>query len=77
MDCRPDVLRVEILGQPRTQALAAWPRNVQDVLSREGKGFIQMAGRVVTLWGTDAAGLANAIRLFTRFAELARAERGR
>ena len=77
MDGRPDVLRVEILGQPRTQALAAWPRNVQDVLSREGKGFIQMAGRVVTLWGTDAAGLANAIRLFTRFAELARAERGR
>ncbi|NQT53307.1 hypothetical protein HQ576_14715, partial [bacterium] len=59
-------LRV-VVGGPASLGKAKWACG-------PGKGVVQMRGDAVSLCGADAAGVANAMKLFARFAELARAE---
>ena len=63
-----------VVGGPPALPKGAWPYDPRK--AGPGKGVVQMRGRTVSLCGADAAGVANAMKLLARFAELARAERG-
>ena len=66
-------------GQRRLaiRVAATWPESLRSIRPLGSQGVIQMRGDTVSLCGTDAQGAAQAMDLLVRFAELARAERGK
>jgi len=64
-----------LVGPATKRAPNAWPVDISGLRLGGGKGCIQMQGRTVGLFGSDAVGLGHAMALLERFAELARAER--
>jgi len=65
-----------VVGDTAVSGRDSWARGVRWEDLGPHKGIVRMRGNIVSLHGTDAEGIANAMKLFARFAELARAERG-
>ena len=55
----------------------AWPYDASSLKLPPDKGIVQMQGDVIALTGGNSTGVAGAMKLLTRFAELARAEQAR
>jgi hypothetical protein len=69
----PDGSLCVIVGGPESQPEGPWPYDPRR--AGPGKGVLQMRGRMVSLCGTDAEGVAKAVTWFLRLADLARPER--
>lgn len=72
-DSAQSVLTV-LVNPASTKLKSDWPVDMGTLKLGAGKGVIQMRDRTVGLFGSDPAGVAHAIELLTRFAELVPAE---